>query len=115
MSGLPILTLLTLLPLAGAAIALVSGKHARMVALITTLSSLALALVVWSELPANGSIGLVERAAWAPSLGIEYHLGVDGLGALMVLLSASSSGFTGTSVQPSAMLPSVSPMIIISP
>jgi NADH-quinone oxidoreductase subunit M len=88
MSGLPILTLLTLLPLAGAAIALVSGKHARMVALITTLSSLALALVVWSELPANGSIGLVERAAWAPSLGIEYHLGVDGLGALMVLLSA---------------------------
>jgi len=25
---------------------------------------------------------------WAPSLGIEYHLGVDGLGALMLLLSA---------------------------
>ncbi len=30
----------------------------------------------------------VERAAWVPSLGIEYHLGVDGLGLLMVLLSA---------------------------
>jgi NADH-quinone oxidoreductase subunit M len=88
MSGFPVLTLLIVLPLAGAAIALVSGRHARMVALVTTLSSLALALVVWSELPANGSIGLVERAAWAPSLGIEYHLGVDGLGALMVLLSA---------------------------
>ena len=88
MSGLPILTLLIVLPLAGAAIALISGKHARGVALITTLSSLALALVVWTGLPANGSIGLVERAAWAPSLGIEYHLGVDGLGALMVLLSA---------------------------
>ena len=88
MNGLPILTLLTVQPLVGAAIALVSGKHARGVALITTLSSLALALVVWSEIPANGSIGLVERAAWAPSLGIEYHLGVDGLGALMVLLSA---------------------------
>jgi NADH:ubiquinone oxidoreductase subunit 4 (subunit M) len=27
-------------------------------------------------------------AAWAPSLGIEYHLGVDGLGALMLVLSA---------------------------
>jgi NADH-quinone oxidoreductase subunit M len=88
MNGFPILTLLIVLPLAGAAIALVSGRHARMVALITTLAGLALALVVWSELPANGSIGLVERAAWAPSLGIEYHLGVDGLGALMVLLSA---------------------------
>ena len=88
MNGLHLLTLLTVLPLAGAAIALVSGKHARMVALITTLAGLALSLVVWTELPANGSIGLVERAAWAPSLGIEYHLGVDGLGALMLVLSA---------------------------
>jgi NADH-quinone oxidoreductase subunit M len=72
----------------GAAIALWSGKHARAVALITTLISLALALVVWTQLPANGSIGLVEQAAWAPSLGINYYLGVDGLGALMLLLSA---------------------------
>ena len=88
MSGFHVLTLLTVLPLAGAAIALWSGKHARGVALITTLSSLALALFVWTQLPANGSIGLVEQAKWAPSLGIEYHLGVDGLGALMLVLSA---------------------------
>jgi NADH-quinone oxidoreductase subunit M len=88
MSGFHLLTLLTVLPLVGAAIALVASKHARGVALITTLISLALALAVWTQLPANGSIGLVERAAWAPSLGIEYHLGVDGLGALMLLLSA---------------------------
>ncbi len=88
MSGFPILTLLTVLPLAGAAIALWSGRHARAVALITTLISLALALMVWTRLPANGSMVLVERAAWAPSLGIEYHLGVDGLGALMLVLSA---------------------------
>jgi NADH-quinone oxidoreductase subunit M len=88
MSGLPILTLLTVLPLVGAAIALWSGKHARNVAVITTLCSLALALVVWTRLPVNGSIGLVERVAWAPSLGIEYHLGVDALGALMLVLSA---------------------------
>ncbi len=47
-----------------------------------------LALVVWTRIPADGSIGLVERTAWAPSLGIEYHLGVDGLGALMLVLSA---------------------------
>ena len=44
--------------------------------------------VVWTQLPADGSIGLVEQHAWAPSLGIEYHLGVDGLGALMLVLSA---------------------------
>ena len=86
--GIPILTLITVLPLIGAAIALFSGKHARGVALITTLVSLVLALLIWTRIPASGAIGLVERAAWAPSLGIEYHLGVDGLGALMVLLSA---------------------------
>jgi NADH-quinone oxidoreductase subunit M len=88
MNGFHLLTLLTVLPLVGAAIALWSGKHSRSVALITTLICLALALVVWTQLPANGSIGLVEQAVWAPSLGIEYHLGVDGLGALMLLLSA---------------------------
>ena len=89
MNGIPILTLLTVLPLLGAAIALFSGKHARAVALVTTLASLALALVVWTRVAQPiGSIGLVERAAWAPSLGIEYHLGVDGLGALMLVLSA---------------------------
>jgi NADH-quinone oxidoreductase subunit M len=88
MSGIPILTLLTVLPLVGAAIALAAGRHARFVALLTSLASLALALAVWIQLPADGSIGLVERAAWVPSLGIEYHLGVDGLGALMLVLSA---------------------------
>ena len=86
--AIPILTLVTALPLLGAAVALFAGRHARGVALITTLLSLALALVVWTRLPVDGSIGLVERAAWAPSVGIEYHLGVDGLGALMLVLSA---------------------------
>jgi NADH-quinone oxidoreductase subunit M len=88
MSGFPILTLLTVLPLVGAAITLASGKHARAVAIVTTTISLVLAVLVWVWLPVDGSIGLVERAAWAPSLGIEYHLGVDGLGALMLVLSA---------------------------
>ena len=88
MNGIPLLTLLTLLPLLGAAIALVSGKHARSIAILTTGASVALALFIWTQLPADGSIGLVERVSWAPSLGIEYHLGVDGLGALMLVLSA---------------------------
>ncbi len=88
MTGFGILTLLTMLPLAGALLALFIPRHARGVAHIAALAGLALALVVWMRLPADGSIGLVERVSWVPSLGIEYHLGVDGLGALMVLLSA---------------------------
>jgi len=87
-TGFPILTLLTVVPLIGAAIALFSGRHARNVAVITTLLCLVVSLLIWTRLPGDGSIGLVERAAWAPSLGIEYHLGVDGLGALMLVLSA---------------------------
>lgn len=88
MNGIPILTVLILLPVVGAGIAAFSGKHARSVALLTTLAAVALALLVWTRVPSDGTIGLVERAAWAPSLGIEYHLGVDGLGALMLVLSA---------------------------
>jgi NADH-quinone oxidoreductase subunit M len=87
-TGFPILTLLTVLPLVGAAIALFAGRHARNVAVFTTLACLIVALFIWLHLPGDGSIGLVERASWAPSLGIEYHLGVDGLGALMLLLAA---------------------------
>jgi NADH-quinone oxidoreductase subunit M len=86
--GFGFLTLLTLLPLIGAAIALFSGRHARGVALFTTLACLALSLVIWTRLPADGGIGLVELHQWAPSIGIEYHLGVDGLGGLMLVLSA---------------------------
>jgi NADH-quinone oxidoreductase subunit M len=88
MNGIPILTLLILLPVVGAAIVLFSGRHARAVAMIVALVCMALALVVWTDVPSNGTIGLVEQHPWVPSLGIEYHLGVDGLGALMVVLSA---------------------------
>jgi len=88
MNGIPLLTMLTLLPAIGAVVALFSGRHARAVALTTTVAGLVLALIVWAHLPVDGSIGLVEQASWVPSLGIEYHLGVDGLGALMLVLSA---------------------------
>ena len=61
MNGIPLLTLLTVLPVMGAAIALFSGRHARGVAMVTALAGLALALLVWTKLPADGTIGLVEQ------------------------------------------------------
>ncbi len=88
MKEIPILTLLTVLPVVGAVIAVLAGRHARAVAMITALASMAMSLVVWTRVPANGRIGLAEVHQWAPSLGMEYHLGVDGLGALMLVLSA---------------------------
>ncbi len=87
-NGIPMLTLLTALPILGAVIALFAGKSARLVAMLAAVASLAVSLVIWTHLPSDGSMGFVERIAWAPSLGIEYHLGADGLSALMLVLSA---------------------------
>ena len=56
-TGFPMLTLLTVLPLAGAAVALFSGRHARAVALFATIASLALALFIWARLPTDGAMG----------------------------------------------------------
>ena len=78
MNGIPILSFLTALPLVGAIIAFFSGRHARGVAMIAALLSVLTFVRRLDALPANGSMGMVEQRPWAPSLGIEYHLGVDG-------------------------------------
>ena len=88
MNSLPLLTILTILPVIGAAIAIFTGRHSRGVAQVTGIACLLLSLVIWMHLPADGSIGLQELHQWVPSLGVQYHLGVDGLGALMLILSA---------------------------
>jgi NADH-quinone oxidoreductase subunit M len=85
------LTILTAVPAATAAIALLAGNKgsvARGAALCGAVVSLIFSLLVWLGIGSDGTMKFVERADWVPSLGIEYHLGVDGLGALMLLLSA---------------------------
>jgi NADH-quinone oxidoreductase subunit M len=89
MNSLPLLTIITVLPVIGAAITIFSGRHSRAVAQVTGILCLLLSLVIWIHLPKDGSIGLQElHKNWVPSLGVQYHLGVDGLGALMLILSA---------------------------
>ena len=97
MTSFPILTLLTFVPLAGALVILVLGevpserndRMARWLALGSSIVSLLMTLAVWHGFQsALGSIQFEERHGWIPSLNIEYHLGVDGLGLLMLLLSA---------------------------
>ena len=85
------LSLLTAIPAIAGVFALLVGNRAtlaRGIALIAALASLALAVVVWLGIGSDGSMHFIERADWVPGLGIEYHLGVDGLGALMLLLAA---------------------------
>ncbi len=90
MNQLPILTLLTLLPIIGGIIVVGSQDKqlARRFALGFSFLSLALALGLWKSFDAaNGGLQFVERHEWIPSLGVQYFVGVDGLGLLMVLLT----------------------------
>jgi len=93
MSDFPILTLLTLTPLLGGLMVLgvqsQNQRAARTVALVTTLASLALAGLLWAKFDRTATgLQFGELADWIPTLGVQYHLGVDGLGLPMVLLSA---------------------------
>ena len=91
MNDLPILTILTLLPLIGGimVVGTQDKRIARNIALGFSFLSLALALVLWKSFdPATGSLQFVEKHIWIPTLGVNYFVGVDGLGLLMVLLTA---------------------------
>ncbi len=91
---MPVLSILTSLPVAGGLLCLMTKRAslARGIAAVTALASLGLAGWIWLGIGAGFSSGggmkFVERADWVPGLGIEYHLGADGLGGLMLLLSA---------------------------
>lgn len=93
MSAIPWITILTFAPLAGAtAIMGMSGRRqnvARWLGLGFSLVSLALALVLVGGFnPASGRMQFEESCNWIPTLNVWYHVGVDGLGLVMVLLTA---------------------------
>ncbi len=92
--GFPLLSLLTFLPLAGVAIiASVRGpqaaidSNARWIALWTSLLVFLLSLILWFRFDrSTADFQFVEEAAWLPSFGVGYHMGVDGISVLFVLL-----------------------------
>jgi NADH-quinone oxidoreductase subunit M len=91
-SELPILTLITLLPLVAGIIVAGLGEQkqlARKIALISSFLSLGLVLVLWKNFnAASGELQFVEKHEWIATLGVNYFVGVDGLGLLMLLLTA---------------------------
>ncbi len=91
MTGYPFLSLLTFLPLLGAAIIMcVRGdKTARVIALVTSLAVFALSLCMYACFDkTSGEFQLVEAHTWFPGFNIAYKLGVDGISVFFVLLSA---------------------------
>ena len=94
-AGFPLLSLLTFLPLLGAAvIMLVRGdeetlaSNARWTALWTSLIVLVLSLILWFRFDvSSAAYQFEEHANWFPEVGLNYHMGVDGISVLFVLLS----------------------------
>jgi NADH-quinone oxidoreductase subunit M len=94
-SHLPILSLVTFLPVIGVLAILLTGgsqqtraNAARWIALIATLADLAVAIYIWTQFDGStAAFQFVERAGWLGG-NITYHMGVDGISVLFVVLTA---------------------------
>jgi NADH-quinone oxidoreductase subunit M len=89
-AGMPILSLVTFLPLAGALfIAFLNrdaARNARWIALWTTIVTFAVSLLIWIGFDkSNPGFQFVEDAAWMGP--IRYKMGVDGISMLFVILT----------------------------
>ncbi|MEM7031185.1 MAG: NADH-quinone oxidoreductase subunit M [Chloroflexota bacterium] len=85
------LSLITFLPLLGALIIMFFPLPERVIknfAWIWSLIPLALSIFVWMSYDdINAGYDFVEQYEWIPSIGVNYHLGVDGLSIPMVVLT----------------------------
>jgi NADH-quinone oxidoreductase subunit M len=87
------LSLVTFLPLAGAVVIAFLGRNrtamARWVALATSLLIFLLSLqLFFSFSPAQSGMQFVEQHPWILVPPINYHLGVDGLSVMLILLTS---------------------------
>ena len=95
MSDWPLLSLVTFLPLVGAAFIFlfangekeVVDRNARAVALLTTSITFLISLLIWANFENDThAFQFVEKTPWIAE-GINYHMGVDGISMLFVVLT----------------------------
>jgi NADH-quinone oxidoreductase subunit M len=93
MTGVPILSLVTFLPLAGAAHPVhqdegeAARRNIRSVTLFTTMFTFVVSLWIWAGFDTSTpGFQFVEKTEWLGS-GISYHMGVDGISMLFVILT----------------------------
>jgi NADH-quinone oxidoreductase subunit M len=99
-SHLPILSIITFLPVVGALIILLArgepartASTARWVALITTIVELLLSLYIWANFnDSSAAFQFEERTNWL-GFGVSYHMGVDGISVLFVVLTTGLMPF----------------------
>ena len=94
MTDWPILSAVTFLPLVGVALLLLTRedsvygrRNILNVSLLTTVFTFVLSLFIWIGFDnSNPGFQMVEKSEWLGT-GISYHLGVDGISMLFVILS----------------------------
>ena len=94
MTDWPILSAVTFLPLVGVALLLLTREDSPYgrrnilnVSLLTTVFTFVLSLFIWIGFDnSNPGFQMVEKTEWLGT-GISYHLGVDGISMLFVILS----------------------------
>ncbi|MCE1181932.1 MAG: NADH-quinone oxidoreductase subunit M [Rhodocyclales bacterium] len=94
MSTYPLLSLAIWIPIFAGALVLATGSDrnaplARMLALTGAVLGFLVTIPLWSGFDiSNGGMQFVELKAWIPQFNINYHLGVDGISMLFVILNA---------------------------
>ena len=95
---MPLLSSILLVPIATLVVLLlVPGSAVRLIRWICALSGLTTCILsqwLWRAYDAGGGIQFEEIIPWIESVGISYHLGVDGFGTVLVTLT-SIVYFTG--------------------
>ena len=95
MNNWPLLSIVTFLPLLGAFFVLiirgetaVVARNARNVALLTSVFTFLVSLLVWVNFDSNSAdFQMVDQARWLPGYSIVYKMGVDGISLFFVILS----------------------------
>jgi NADH-quinone oxidoreductase subunit M len=94
MTGWPILSTITFLPLVGVLLMMfisddneAGRRNIRWIALFTTIITFLVSLLIWTGFDTTtAEFQFVENKPWLDS-GIRYHLGVDGISLLFVILT----------------------------
>ncbi len=91
MESFPILSIITYMPALGALAILFAARGSntlpRQIALVTSLVSFVLSVIVVVAFEHNAEFQFTEHAVWLEDLGVSYLLGVDGISVLLVALT----------------------------
>jgi len=91
---MPYLSLAVWVPIVAGLAVLAVGRErdagsARWIALVGALAGFLVTLPLWMQFdPGTSAMQFVERTEWVPRFDLHYHLGVDGISMLFVLLNS---------------------------